>query len=431
MPSKLPVYAGRCALPYRIFYLLLWAVIVYPLNVTAVHAADNTLTLSDAMSRAMAQNPRLQVFDLRLDGLQGRRITADLSPALEVGAEVENFLGTADARGLVGAELTLTLSSTLELGGQRQARVRAVDSRLELVEAERRAETLDLLGQVTQRFVATLALQEKLQLAADAVSLAQSTLDIVTRRANQGATSQAEVLRAKAALTQSQIEQSRLQSELVSRKMALALLWGDTSVEFGQLQGDLFQFGSSDSFESLFERVSDSPAIQVYASEQRVREAEIQLARSQSESDIGWQVGVRRREDTDDFAFTAGFSVPLFPVQRNRGEVRAARAARDEVRFRRETTLLNLHSYLFDAYQLRQQSIAAVERIRNEMLPDLSEALTQTRQAYESGRYSYVEWMAAQRELLAAQRALVDTAATALLNQAFIEQLTAQPLADR
>ena len=431
MPSKLPVYAGRCALPYRIFYLLLWAVIVYPLNVTAVQAADSMLTLSDAMSRAMAQNPRLQVFDLRLDGLQGRRITANLNPALEVGAEVENFLGTADARGLVGAELTLTLSSTLELGGQRQARVSAVDSRLELVEAERRVETLDLLGQVTQRFVATLALQEKLQLAADAVSLTQSTLDIVTRRANQGATSQAEVLRAKAALTQSQIEQSRLQSELVSRKMALALLWGDTSVEFGQLQGDLFQFGSSDSFESLFERVSDSPAIQVYASEQRVREAEIQLARSQSESDIGWQVGVRRREDTDDFAFTAGFSVPLFPVQRNRGEVRAARAARDEVRFRRETTLLNLHSYLFDAYQLRQQSIAAVERIRNEMLPDLSEALTQTRQAYESGRYSYVEWMAAQRELLAAQRALVDTAATALLNQAFIEQLTAQPLADR
>ena len=74
MPSILSVYAGRCALPYRIFYLLLWAAIVYPLNVTAVQAADSMLTLSDAMSRAMAQNPRLQVFDLRLDGLQGRRI---------------------------------------------------------------------------------------------------------------------------------------------------------------------------------------------------------------------------------------------------------------------------------------------------------------------------------------------------------------------
>ena len=136
-------------------------------------------------------------------------------------------------------------------------------------------------------------------------------------------------------------------------------------------------------------------------------------------------------EEIDDIAFTAGFSVPLFPAQRNRGEVQAALAARDEIRFQREVTLLNLHSRLFDAYQQRQQSIAAVEQIRSEMLPNLSEALTQTLEAYESGRYSYVEWIAAQRELLAAQRALVDAATTALLNQALIEQLTAQPLAGR
>lgn len=431
MPSKVPVYTGRYATPYHIFYLLLWAVFACSLNSPAVLAAESPLTLSDAMSRAMAQNPLLKVFDLRLDGLQGRRVTADLNPALEAGAEIENFLGTGDVRGLAGAELTLTLSSTLELGGQRQARVSAIDSRLGLIEAERRAETLDLLGQVTQRFVATLALQEKLQLADDAVSLAESTLDIVTRRADQGATPQAEVLRARASLTQSRIEQSRLQSELDSKKMALALLWGDNSVEFSHLQGDLFEFGSSDSFESLFERVSDSPAIHVYASEQRVREAEIQLARSQSESEIDWQVGIRRMEEIDEIAFTAGFSVPLFRVERNRGEVQAALAARDEIRFQRETTLLNLHSRLFDAYQQMQQSIAAVEQIRSEVIPNLNEALTQTRDAYESGRYSYLEWIGAQREMLAAQRALVDAASTALLNQALIEQLTAQPLAGR
>tara|TARA_R100000687_G_scaffold18900_3_gene15294 strand:- start:1196 stop:1702 length:507 start_codon:yes stop_codon:yes gene_type:complete len=160
-----------------------------------------------------------------------------------------------------------------------------------------------------------------------------------------------------------------------------------------------------------------------------MREAEIQLARSQSESDIRWQVGIRRFEETDDTALTAGLSVPLFSGRRNRGEVQAALAARDEVRFRREDTLLRLHSRLFDAYHLRQQSIEAVEQIRSQMLPDLTDALTQTRQAYENGRYSYVEWTAAQRELLSAREVLVDAATTALLNQALIEQLTAQPLA--
>jgi len=152
MPSKVPVYTGRYATPYHIFTYYCGG-FACSLNSPAVLAAESPLTLSDAMSRAMAQNPLLKVFDLRLDGLQGRRVTADLNPALEAGAEIENFLGTGDVRGLAGAELTLTLSSTLELGGQRQARVSAIDSRLGLIEAERRAETLDLLGQVTQRLL--------------------------------------------------------------------------------------------------------------------------------------------------------------------------------------------------------------------------------------------------------------------------------------
>ena len=91
--------------------------------------------------------------------------------------------------------------------------------------------------------------------------------------------------------------------------------------------------------------------------------------------------------------------------------------------------MLRLHARLFAAYRLRQHSIEAVEQIRSRLLPDLTEALTQTQEAYERGRYSYVEWTAAQRELLAARQALIDAATTALLNQALIEQLTAQPLA--
>lgn len=428
MLSVMPRSTGWCALPYHLI-LHVFSLLVMVFNPAVAYSGEQPLTLSEALSRAMAQNPSLQVFDLRLEALAGGRFTADQSPALETGLEVENFLGSDNLQGVDGAEYTLSLSSVLELGDKRRARVNVVESRYGLMEAERRAETLDVLGRVTQLFVATLALQEKLQLAAEAVSLAGATHEIIAQRATRGATPEAEVLRARAALTQSQIEQSRLQAEFVNRKMALASLWGDTNPDFKLLEGDLFQFGSSDGFEALYQRVNDSPAIQVYASEQRIREAEIQLARSQSESDIRWEVGIRRFEEQDDTAFIAGFSVPLFAGRRNSGEVRAAQAARNEVGYRRQDTLLRLHSRLFEAYHLRQQSIEAVERIRSQMLPDLSEALTQTRDAYESGRYSYVEWTAAQRELLAAQMALVDAATTALLNQALIEQLTAQPLA--
>ena len=426
----MPIKNGLRAIPRQFFNTLL-CLLVLTLAGTVAYAEQVPLTLANALSRTVAQNPTLQVFDFRLQGLEGRRFSADQNPALEAGLEVENVLGSGNRQGSDAAEYTLSLSSVLELGGKREARVSVVDSRYALVEAERQAETLDVLGQVAQRFVATLALQEKLELAADAVALTEATHEIVTRRADRGAAPQAEVMRARAALTRSRIEQSRVLSEYESRKIALASLWGDTRPDFQSLEGDLFQFGSSDSFEILYQRVSESPAIQIYASERRVREAEVQLARSQSESDIRWQVGVRQFEETDDSALVGGFSVPLFSGRRNRGEVQAALAARDEVRYRREDTLLRLHSRLFEAYRQRQQNIEAVEQIRGQVLPDLSDALSQTREAYEKGRYSYVEWTAAQRELLSARQALVDTATTALLNQALIEQLTAQPLADR
>ena len=72
----------------------------------------------------------------------------------------------------------------------------------------------------------------------------------------------------------------------------------------------------------------------------------------------------------------------------------------------------------------------AVEQIRVEVLPALDKALVQTRDAYQRGRYSYIDWIAAQKELLDARFALIDAASTALLNQALIEQLTAEPLAE-
>ncbi|MEQ3636868.1 TolC family protein [Alcanivorax sp.] len=422
-----PMSIGRRITPRQIYIHSLY-LLVLALNVSVAHAEETPLTLTDALSRTVAQNPSLRVFDFRLQGLEGKSLTADQAPAYEAGLEVENILGSGALQGVDRADYTLSLSSVIELGGKRRARTGAVSSRYDLMEAEREAETLDLLGQVTQRYVATLALQEKLDLSARAVELSEATFNTVTRRAKQGAAPEAEVLRAKAALTQSRIAHNALQTEYEKRKMALASLWSETRVDFQRLQGDLFRFELGERFEVLYQLASDSPMLRVYASERRMRDAEIQLAKSQSESDIRWQVGARRFEETGDTALVAGVSMPLFAGRRNRGEVQAATAARDEVEYRQQSALLQLHSLLFEAYHTRQQSIAAVEQLRDAVLPDLTQALDLTQQAYERGRYSYVEWTAAQRELLSAREALVEAATTALLNQALIEQLTAQPM---
>ncbi|MBP0662055.1 hypothetical protein, partial [Mycobacterium tuberculosis] len=57
-----------------------------------------------------------------------------------------------------------------------------------------------------------------------------------------------------------------------------------------------------------------------------MREAQLQLARTQARPDISWQVGVRNSRDSGDTALVGGFSLPLGSVRRAGPEIRAAEA---------------------------------------------------------------------------------------------------------
>ena len=408
--------------------LLAFALTLAGPGAVRAQADAQILELPDAVAQALAQSPSLQVFVPRLSALDGKRFTAGQAPAYELGLQVEDALGSGTLSGVDGAEYTLSLSSVIELGNKRDARVQAATGRYALVEAERRAQALDLLGAVTRGFIAALALQERLALAAEALELAASAHVIVRERADRGAAPQAEVLRARAHETQSRLEQDRLRAAHASSLMALANLLGRESAGFARVHGDLYAFTTPGPFPDLFERALESPGIRVFASEERLREAELALVRSQSRSDVRWQLGARYAERPGDAALVAGVSAPLRSGVRNRGEVQAALAARDEVGWQRERALLALRSRLHEAYRLHQHGVTTVDTLQQEVLPDLREALELTRAAYEQGRYGFVEWQTAQRELLSARQDLVDAATSALLNQALIEQLTAQPL---
>jgi len=413
----------RCAGLARV---ALYASLLLP----AVVQAQAGLTLDDAVRRTLQQHPQLQAFSIRFGALDSEREAASLRPAFRLGVEAESIAGSGPYSGTDSAELSVSLSSVLELGSKRAARVDVATSRYALAEAQRDARALDLVGEVTRRFVTLLALQEKLAVAGDATALAQRSVELVKQRTRRGGSPEAELLRAEAALAQAQLAEAALKADWQSSRYALASLWRGNASEAAVLRGDLFKLDTPATFDGLLQRVEQSPAISVYASKERLRAAELVLAQSRSSLDIDWSVGARRFEDTGESAFTAGVSVPLFTGRRNQGEVGAVLAQRDEVRLQREAALLELRSQLFSAWQAYRQNADAAQRIRQGVLPLLERALAQTRDAYERGGYSYADWVSAQRDLLDARNAAIDTASRALVSQALIEQLTAEPLTD-
>lgn len=408
--------------------LFLCILIGWQISFAQAESTSNSITLNTALKRAIEQNPSLKVFDFRNTALSGQMKIAALKPAYELGLEAENFSGSDELSGFDGAEITVSLSSVLEMGDKRAARRGIVSGSRSVLDAQRQVESLELLGEVTRRYLDVLALQEQVSLAKEANDLADETLKIVKKRAKAGATPDAEIKRAQAAAAQAHLTLLSTQQQLDFLKVSLAALWGESSPNFASVEGDLYDFGTDVEFNTLFAKMEKNPAIRIFADEERLRDAEVRVAKTQSKADISWSIGVRRFQANDDSALVAGFSMPLFSSRRSSGAVSTALAQRNEISVQKEVALLSMHTQLFRAFHNRRQAILAAKELQSTIIPALSDALKETQTAYQRGRYGYLEYVSARQELLNARRTLIESALSALTYGAEIEQLTAEPL---
>ena len=386
------------------------------------------LTLKQAIARSLNHHPSLQVYTLRESVLKAEVDTAKLRPPISANLDMENALGTGAFAGFDAAEITFSLSSVIELGGKRQARQSVLSERFDHFDVERRVESLELLGAATRHYIDLLVIQAELVLAKDAMLLAQASVDAVRQRVEAGASPEAELLRARAALAQTKLNADQQQSRLQQLRVALSLYWGETKPHFERVAGSIFEVGSIGDLESFYQRALKNPSMLDLITEKRLRDAELRLARTASRRDISWSVGARSFQEPGNVAFVAGVSVPLLAKQRNHAAVRAAEMKRDEVSLHQEHASHQLYAKLFDVFVQRRAAIEAKQTLETQIIPLLEQAVKATGLAYERGRYSYLEWAAAQQELLVARRSLIQHSASAHAYQVEIEQLTAEPL---
>lgn len=388
----------------------------------------HTLTLATAIKKTLKDNPSLTVFKFRQHALEGQLESQNLSPGYELEFEMENFAGTGEIGVFDNSEFTVSLSSILEMGDKVSARAAVVNSQGSQLAIQRKIQALNLLSEVTRRYINVLAAQALLSLAKESTLLAKEALTEVEKRAEVGAAPEAEIKRALAALGNARLMMSSEQQQFDYAKVLLTMMWKETTPTFTQVEGDLFKFSADIAFEKLYAKVEQNPEILFYATQTRLKEAQIRLARTESSTDIKWSVGVKQFQAINDTALTASISIPLFAEKRNSGELRSAQAARDEVSVKKEAALLSLYHQLYRAYSKRKQAIFTTNNLKNSIIPLLTDALNETQEAYQRGLYSYLDYLSARQELLFARRAMIDSATAALRYGTEIEQLIAEPL---
>jgi cobalt-zinc-cadmium efflux system outer membrane protein len=376
----------------------------------------------------------LALFQFELRAIDAQRQQAGLRPAPEAGFSLENFGGTGDSKFLKGAEATLSLSQVIELGGKREARLGAVDAGRDIVTTARQATQLDVVAEVTRRFIAVAEAQEKVRLAERATELAANTAIAANERVQAARAPHVELDRARVAEQRARLELQTTRTGLDSARQSLAAMWGsDNATLDGQslddVQGALFTLPAAGDFPALVARLSQNPDFLRFASEERLRDAELRLATTQRRADLTVGGGVRRLQADKDFGLVASVSIPLFAGKRAEGAIKEAAARRDAVGAERDAAMARAKAELFGLHRQLQDAVAVAQSLETTTIPTMEEALSETQYAFERGRYSYLELVDAQREYLAVQSERIDASTLAQVLATEIERLTNAPLA--
>lgn len=391
-------------------------------------ASDTTLGLDQALQKALDLNPALKVYRFKNQSLEAQFETASLNPGYQLGLELDRFAGTGQSSGFDNLETLVSISSRFELGQKVDARQQLVRSGQSNLVLQKQSQALDLIGQVTRRYIEVLRAQEHFKLAQERLELAQSAYQTLSERVATGAVSSLEARRAKADQIQAELELAQYKTHLKIAQMALAETWGQQSFSFEQVSGNLYELGHDPAFEVFLAQLENNPEIQLFASQERLQQSELRLAQAESKLDIDWSLGVRQSQMSGDSDLRIQFSIPLYSVKRNQGLVQSIEAEQQSIPFKKQQTWLRFHRQLYQAYQNRQQAILTAERLRTQLIPELQLVMHEMEVAYLGGRYSYLDYITSREELLNAKRRLIEASSGALTYGVEIEQLTAEPL---
>lgn len=409
------------------------ALFVMALACVRLHAAESSeprgdLTLAQAIDATLRGNPDLAASGYELTAAQARIVQAGVRANPEFSLEFENFAGGGGHDAADALETTLSLSQVVELGSKRALRRSVAEADLDTATIEQRTRELDVLAEVTRRFIDVSVAQERVRFETEAAVLAAQTLDAIGIRVAAGRSPEAERSRARIGLTRAQIERQQAQSDLRSARYALSALWGSPEPAFTGSRAELFNLRPAGSLETLLRRLEHSPDLLRLAFASRLRDAELRLARAQARPNLNFSLGVRHFKETGDAALVAGFSMPLPVADRNQGAISEAQARLMQTEALKKAAQLRARASLVSIYQEMQAARVRVETLRGEALPQAQQALDQTRSGYERGRFSFLELVTAQEEFLALRAAAIDAAADYHRMLAEIERLTSAAL---
>lgn len=365
---------------------------------------SGVLTLTQALRRALAANPRLTAAERDIGIAGGKRLQANAIPNPELSFELDNAFGSGDYRGTRAAETTLQLSQLIELGGKRQARVAAGTADVDNARWQRAALSLEIVSETAVAFFNVLGGQRKVQIYDVQIASLERLTPLLQRRVEAGASSPAETARAQLAADLVRAERERARTALAIARRELATATGATAPDFAQVAGDLGRIGRPPPLPEILRSLESNPQLARWTAVRAQRDAELLSARLKSVPDVRVGVGWRHFRDTNDNAVRVGASIAIPVWDQNLGGIQEAGEARAKTEAERAINRNVLILTLGKAYESLVGAAREAEILRVSALPNARRAIEAIESGYAQGRFTLLEVLDAQNA--AAQAAL-------------------------
>lgn len=394
--------------------------------------ADTPLTLDEAMGKTASAHPQLRSFPVRNAILNAERAEAALRPEMHIGLELENLLGESPYSGTSAAEMTLSLAGVLERGGKREARLAVLARQMDSLSIERTMVELDLLAEVTRRYLDWLEATRTVPLTEDVVIRQRALVDSLQSRFKAGASPQALVLAAEAELARLEAERVRAAAQVDTSWRLLAMMWQEKPDARPRTAPTLTAtIPTLSPLDELLADLLETPDIEYFAALGRIRDAEYQLIETRRRRDIDWQLGVRRLNEDSAAALVAGFSIPIGTNTRVNAELATTRERTRLLASEREATLAALQSTLVRVYAQIEQDTAWLQRLERDVLPRLQSAAEQGAKALAAGALTYADQVQMQREVWLTERERLMLRLQIHRHLTEIQRLVAKPILQR
>ena len=357
------------------------------------------ITLAEAVTRAVAQNPSLAAMGHRVDAdaarLQGREGVPN--PALSV--DIEDIAGSGAAKGVEAMQVTTALSQDIPLGGRVGALRRLNQTRQSVSAMDRQIAEQSLIADVALAYLRVLTEQRRLANAEEMMSLADETVQSISFQVEAGRATEIEVDKAAVVLSLAKLDKARIRRELTIAKQRLATECGDREPIFDIAVGTLDHIAPLPDREALLDRIDRHPSLLSRTAKLRYEQAILNLEKANRVPDLSVSLGYRWLNASKDSALVAAVSVPLPFADRNVGNIGAAthEVRRAEKEGEQERNLL--FRFIAASYERLAAQHERATVLTKEVYPKVLATYQAIAEGYRIGRFGYLDLLDAQRTL--------------------------------